>query len=128
MKKGEIWYADLEPTFGYEQAGERPVIIFQNDLINRIAPTVIAIPLTTNFKQGNKKTCVKLSIEETGLISESVALCHQIRILDKRRLDRQVGKLSKQALFKVEKCVFFTLGFSTLLSIMSILGLWYWLA
>lgn len=117
MKRGEIWYADLEPTKGYEQAGERPVIIIQHNLINKIAPTVIVIPLTTNLKQATKKTCVALNTEETGLMSDSVALCHQIRILDKRRLDRKVGELTEESLSKVENCLFFTLGFSFLLGI-----------
>lgn len=117
MKRGEIWYADLEPTKGYEQAGERPVIIIQHNLINKIAPTVIVIPLTTNLKQATKKTCVALNTEETGLMADSVALCHQIRILDKRRLDRKVGELTEESLSKVENCLFFTLGFSFLLGI-----------
>jgi len=113
LKRGEIWYANLDPVKGYEQAGSRPVIIFQNNLITKIASTAVAIPLTTNLKQARKKTCVFLSTHETGLVSDSVVLCHQIRILDKSRFDRKIGKLSRPALKKVEKCILFTLGFST---------------
>jgi len=34
VNRGEIWLADLNPTRGSEQAGVRPVLIFQNDLLN----------------------------------------------------------------------------------------------
>ncbi len=48
MKHGEIYLADLEPTRGAEQAGRRPVLIFQNDLISQFTRTVVCIPFTLN--------------------------------------------------------------------------------
>jgi mRNA-degrading endonuclease toxin of MazEF toxin-antitoxin module len=44
-KRGEIWLSNLNPTQGSEQAGIRPVIIFQNDLVSQFLTTSIAIPL-----------------------------------------------------------------------------------
>jgi mRNA interferase MazF len=48
VRRGEIWLADLNPIRGSEQAGTRPVLIFQNDSINRFTTTFLTIPLTTS--------------------------------------------------------------------------------
>jgi len=76
-RRGEVWLADLNPTKGSEQAGVRPVIIFQNTLISKFSSTVITIPLTTNLKRAALPTSILLSKNEGGLDADSVALCHQ---------------------------------------------------
>jgi mRNA interferase MazF len=48
VKRGEIWLAELNPIRGSEQAGTRPVLILQNNSINRFTKTFLAVPLTTN--------------------------------------------------------------------------------
>ncbi len=48
VRRGEIWLADLNPIRGSEQTGTRPVLIFQNDSINRFTTTFLTIPLTTS--------------------------------------------------------------------------------
>jgi mRNA interferase MazF len=78
--RGEIWLADLNPTRGSEQAGVRPVLIFQNDRVSRFSTTVLAIPLTTNLRRASLPTCAQISKGEGGLASDSVALCHQLRV------------------------------------------------
>ncbi len=57
-RRGEIWLADLNPVRGSEQAGTRPVLIFQNDLISRYTTTVLALPLTTNLRRAILPSCV----------------------------------------------------------------------
>ena len=88
IKRGEIWPADLNPTRGSEQAGTRPVLILQNNSINRFTATFLAIPLTSNLRRAALPTCVLLTAGEGGLAHDSVALCHQLRVLDKLRLRR----------------------------------------
>lgn len=51
IKRGEIWLADLDPIQGTEQAGTRPVLVLQNNRINRFTTTVLALPLTTNLQR-----------------------------------------------------------------------------
>lgn len=51
FRRGEVWLADLNPTRGSEQAGTRPVLIFQNDLISKFTTTVLTIPFTTNVRR-----------------------------------------------------------------------------
>jgi len=53
VKRGEIWLAELNPIRGSEQAGTRPVLILQNNSINRFTSTFLAIPLTTNLRRAS---------------------------------------------------------------------------
>lgn len=110
VKRGEIWLADLNPTRGSEQAGTRPVLIFQNNLINKYTTTILAIPLTTNLRRASLPSCVQISKGEGGLASDSVALCHQLRVLDKTRLMRKLGAVSQKTITAIESCVKFTMG------------------
>ena len=112
VKRGEIWLAELNPTRGSEQAGTRPVLIFQNNVISKYSTTVLAIPFTTNLRRAALPTCVQISKGEGGLASESVALCHQLRVLDKTRLVKKLGTVSEQTISAIESCVLFTVGMS----------------
>ncbi len=66
MQRGEIWLAELNPTRGSEQAGTRPVLIFQNNSIGRFTNTFLAIPFTSNLRRGSLPTCVLLHKGEGG--------------------------------------------------------------
>lgn len=48
IRRGEVFFADLHGGVGYEQNGERPVVVLQNDMGNRYSPTVIVAPLTSS--------------------------------------------------------------------------------
>lgn len=50
IKRGEVWLASLDPVQGSEQAGTRPVIIFQENTLSQFTTTVITIPLTSNLR------------------------------------------------------------------------------
>lgn len=110
IKRGEIWLANLSPTRGSEQAGTRPVIIFQNNAINQFTTTLLRIPLTTNLRRAALPSCVKVGKGEGGLKNDSVALCHQLRVLDKTRLQRKLGSVSQQTIDEIESSVLFTMG------------------
>ena len=75
LKRGEVWLADLDPTQGSEQAGVRPVIIFQNDIVSQFSKITIAIPLTTNQRRAALPICMLIRRGEGGLSQDSVALC-----------------------------------------------------
>lgn len=110
MKHGEIYLADLNPTRGSEQAGRRPVIVFQNDLISRFTRTVVCIPFTTNLRRAQLPSCLLIQAGEGGLTRDSVLLCHQLRVLDQSRLVTRLGQVSDSILVEVERVVAFTLG------------------
>lgn len=107
--RGEVWLADLNPTRGSEQAGMRPVLILQNDAINRYTTTVLAAPFTTNIRRASLPSCLSVAKGEGGLLSESILLCHQLRVLDKTRLRHRLGGISATTLTAVENCLKFTL-------------------
>ena len=111
IRRGEIWIANLDPTQGSEQAGVRPTIIFQNDTISRYTTTVISIPLTTNLRRASLPSCVLIPSGEGGLTQDSVALCHQLRVLDKTRLRNKIGELNPEILVQLENIILFTLGY-----------------
>ena len=74
--RGEIWLGDLNPVRGSEQAGTRPVLVFQNDTINRFTTTVLTIPFTTNLRRATLPSCVQVPAGEGGLTNDSVVFCH----------------------------------------------------
>jgi mRNA interferase MazF len=112
VNRGEIWLADLNPTRGSEQAGIRPVLIFQNNVINKYTTTILTIPLTTNLRRASLPSCLQISKGEGGLSSDSVVLRHQLRVLDKTRLMRKLGTVGPKIMSAIEGCLKFTTGMS----------------
>ena len=113
LKRGEVWLANLDPTQGSEQAGIRPVIIFQNDIVSQFSTTTIAIPLTTNQRRASLPICMLIKQGDGGLTQDSVALCFQMRVLDKTRLTRRLGQLSLETITRLEEVVLLTLGYES---------------
>jgi len=109
-KRGEVWMADLgQPKEGHEQAGRRPVVIFQTDYLSPFR-TVVIIPLTTQLQRAGFANTVLIPAREAGLDRDSVALCHQIRALDRRKLIHRIGELTAERLSEIELAVMFVLG------------------
>lgn len=109
VRRGDIFYADLSPVVGSEQAGVRPIVVIQNDVGNRYSPTIIGIAITSKEKI---KMPTHLEIDGTkyGLEKDSVILAEQIRTLDKSRLKEKVGKLDKETLEKLKKAIEISFG------------------
>ena len=90
-----IFLASLDPTKGSEQAGKRPVLVISQERINQLLPVVNVIPLTSR-KSASRVIYpneVLLPAGVAGLRMDSIALCYQIRTLDKSRLERDLGEL-----------------------------------
>jgi mRNA interferase MazF len=109
--RGDVWLANLNPTQGSEQSGIRPIIIFQNDIVSQFSTTIIAIPLTTNQRRAALSVCMAIAQGDGGLAQDSVALCFQVRVLDKTRLIRQLGQLRPETIAQLEGVVLLTLGY-----------------
>ncbi len=92
MKQGEIWYADLNPTKGGEQAGLRPVVVISGNLLNQHLAIVIVVPLTSKIKKYKGHPILKPT-KTNGLQSESEMLVFHIRSVSKDRLVRKVGDI-----------------------------------
>ena len=111
IKRGDIYYADLEPVIGSEQGGVRPVVIVQNDVGNKYSPTVIIAPITSQQAKASLPTHV--SITSGKLPKDSMALLEQIRTVDKSRLLEYIGELNEHQLQKIDKAMGISLGLKT---------------
>lgn len=97
MKQGEIWYANLNPSKGSEQAGFRPVVILSGNMLNQHLPVIIVAPLTTKIK--NYKGNPVLDPDPVnGLKQKSEILIFHIRSISKDRLIEKSGQISKAQL------------------------------
>ncbi|MBI2463805.1 type II toxin-antitoxin system PemK/MazF family toxin [Candidatus Peregrinibacteria bacterium] len=106
MKKilqGEIYFADLNPVKGHEQAGFRPVLVLQNNVLNKNLNTVIIAPLTTNLKAKGFLTTYFLSKKISHLPFDSIALLFQLRTIDNCRLQKKVSLLSHEIMLAIKR-------------------------
>ena len=93
IKKGDIYYATLDPIIGSEQDGKRPVVVVQNNLANKYSPTVIAAAITSQTNKTKLPTHIEIGEKTSGLKSNSVVLAEQIRTIDKSRLKEKIGHI-----------------------------------
>jgi mRNA interferase MazF len=84
LKRGDVYYADLNPVVGSEQGGVRPVLIIQNDIGNKYSPTIIVAAITSKINKAQLPTHVEISENESSLERDSVILLEQIRTIDKK--------------------------------------------
>lgn len=101
MRRGDIYYVDFGNTVGSEQSGYRPAVIVQNDSGNYTSPTLIVVPLST--KRASLESHVEIPQFDDHINGNSVALCEQIRTIDKQRLGKRVYRLSDEIIKKVEE-------------------------
>ncbi len=101
MKQGEIWFANLNPVKGSEQAGYRPVVIVSGNLANKYLNTVICCPLTSKIKN-YKGNVVLQPNTANGLNSASEILTFHIRSISKERLIEKVGEITISELAQIK--------------------------
>ena len=91
----------MNPVFGHEQGGIRPVVILQNDTGNYYSPTLIVAAVTRRtFKKPSQPTHVVLDDAE-GL-EPSLFMLEVIRTIDKRRVRGYVGKLTEEQMEQID--------------------------
>lgn len=103
IKRGFIFYADLNPVVGSEQGGVRPVLIIQNDTGNRYSTTVIVAAITSQIDKAKLPTHVEISAARYGLEKDSVILLEQIRTIDRQRLQDKIAKLDSRIMLRVDE-------------------------
>ena len=103
IKKGDIYYANLDPIIGSEQNGTRPVVVVQNNLGNKYSPTVLIAPLTSKSKKKNYlPTHIEIKSNEK-ITHDSLILLEQVRVLDKTRLISFLCSLNEEEINLVNK-------------------------
>ena len=101
-KRGEIFIADLDPSFGRELHKKRPVLIISNDNINQGTSNVIIIPASTQFPKTPGPEMILIDKQE-GLDKQSALLPIFIRSIDQERLIKKIGTISKTKMQEVEE-------------------------
>jgi mRNA interferase MazF len=99
LLRGDIRWADLNPTRGREQAGLRPVLILSHDVFNQRSGTVIAVAITSQPQRAGFP--LTLQLEDDQLPKPSWVKISQLRTLAVERIGRRVGKATPEQLSQV---------------------------
>jgi mRNA interferase MazF len=97
--RGDIVWAELDPTQGHEQSGRRPVLILSHDVFNERSGTVIAIALTSQEPKAGFPLTLELNLP--SLPKRSWAKISQIRTLSVLRLSSKIGRVSPEELSQI---------------------------
>ena len=89
--RGDVFWADLSPTRGQEQAGRRPVLVISHDVFNERSGTVIAMAITSQAQRAGFP--LTLEITDPGLPEPSWLKISQVRTLSVLRLGERIASL-----------------------------------
>jgi len=102
-KKFEIWVANLDPRHGTETGKVRPVLVVQTDLLNKVHPSTLICPITTNVKAESKILRVNIKKGIAKVKEDCDIMIDQLRAIDNRRLIKKVGDLPKELAERVKE-------------------------
>jgi len=98
IKRGEIYWIKLDPTFGKEINKTRPCVVISNNRQNEYSPLIIVIPITSDLE---KVYPFEVVMELGG--GKAKVLLDQVRSLDKERLGDRIGQVEKQIMRKISE-------------------------
>lgn len=105
IKRGDIFYAELNPVIGSEQGGTRPVLVISNNMGNRHSPTIIIAPITSRTHTKAKLPTHTQVKDFDKLGKDSIILLEQIRTIDRQRLKQYMGMLPDNIMARVDKAL-----------------------
>ena len=103
--RGDIYFADMEPHIGSEQGGTRPVVVLQNDVGNRDAPTLIVATVTSRTEKKKHQPTHVLIDRNTAFEKPSVVQLEQIFTIDKSRVQRFLGQITRNEMRRIEEAL-----------------------
>jgi mRNA-degrading endonuclease toxin of MazEF toxin-antitoxin module len=107
IDQGEIYWITIPDRGGREQHGRRPCIVMSRGLINHGNPVVV-VPMTSETRKANASNIqipaneIVKDISSSSTVVDSVALCGQVFMVDKRKLETRLGKLSYNVVLAVQ--------------------------
>ena len=113
-RRGDIYFADLDPVVGSEQGGTRPVIVIQNDTGNKHSPTLIVATVTTRIRKKENMPTHLLIKDNPAFREASVVQLEQIRTIDKCKIDNYLGKVTPHEMVAIEKALSISLAMEQL--------------
>ena len=110
IKRGDVYYAELDPVIGSEQGGVRPVLVVQNDIGNKYSPTIICAAITSQINKAKLQTHIEIDCTKYTLVKDSVVLLEQVRTVDKKRLREKIGHLDDSFMARVDRALKVSFG------------------
>ena len=92
VHKNEVYYVDLSPVIGSEQGGTRPVLVIQNDVGNKVSPTIIVAAITSRQKKLKMPTHVSITMEDGRLPTQIHQFCNGGNHRHKRQKPAAISK------------------------------------
>ena len=109
VNRGDIVLVDLEPVKGSEQGKTRPAVIIQHNSLNKHSKTTIIVPISSRIYE--KKYPMHVEISGCGLKNKGTIKTEQIRVIDKERISKKIGKVNNDLLNKIGLAIQQTLDY-----------------
>lgn len=97
--RGEVYWADLDPAKGHEQAGQRPVLVLSHDVFNERSGVVIAVALTSQPPRAGFPLTLELT--SSRLPKRSWVKISQIRTLSQERLGKRITRVTPEEIDQI---------------------------
>ena len=104
-RRGDVYLANLDPYIGSEQGGTRPVVVLQNDVGNRYAPTLVVATVTSRTEKKRYQPTHVLIAHNTAFEKPSVVQLEQIFTIDKSRIQRFLGQTTRHEMRRIEEAL-----------------------
>jgi mRNA interferase MazF len=113
VDRGTVVLVELDPTVGHEQRGVRPCIAVSDPAVNsdQRFPLMAVVPVTGT--RGEGALYPELSAGRSGLTKTSYALIDHVRSIDKRRIRRAFGRVTKDELTALDQGLELFLGLAS---------------
>ncbi len=103
--RGAVVEVNLDPSVGREYMKTRPCLVVQSDLLNKYSQTTVVVPITGAENARRGPTYVPIKQGEAGLPKDSLAVCHQLQVVDESRLGRTYGQVKPETLAKIAEAL-----------------------
>ena len=104
IERGDVFLVNYDPTVGAEVRKTRPAVVVSNDINNRHSPIVSIAPITSNVSRIYSFE-VEIPAGMGGLIKPSKVMVNQTRAIDKLRLAKKTGRLSEDAMTRLDSAL-----------------------
>lgn len=109
-RRGDIYLANLNPSVGSEQGGTRPVVVLQNNSGNYFCSTIIVAPITSRSDKRPDLPIHYYANSVHGLNGPAIVLLEQIRTIDKTRVHKYLGRMTRYQMNEISEMLETSLG------------------
>ncbi len=109
-RRGDVYLANLDPYIGSEQGGTRPVVVLQNNTGNFYCPTLIVAPITSRSNKKPSQPTHYYAEHIHGLDVPGIVLLEQIKTIDKLRIKKYMGRMSRKQMDEIGEAIENSLG------------------